>query len=102
MIPKIIHYVWLSGEPFPQETQACLDTWKQVLPDYELVLWDKERIKEIHCTFMEEAISVKKWTYATDYIRLYAVYTYGGIYLDTDVDVFQSFNPFLMDRLFIG
>jgi CDP-glycerol glycerophosphotransferase len=102
MIPKIIHYVWLSGEPFSPETQKCLDTWKKILPDYELVLWDKERIKEIHNTFMEEAISVKKWAFATDYIRLYAVYTYGGIYLDSDVEVFQRFDSFLKDRMFIG
>ena len=43
MIPKIIHYCWLSGDPFPESIQRCIDSWKRVLPDYEIVLWDTKR-----------------------------------------------------------
>ena len=88
MIPKLIHYSWFSGEPYPQFLQECMDTWRKVLPDYEFMLWDAEKLAECHNVFANEAASVKKWAFAADFVRLYAVYHYGGIWLDTDVEMF--------------
>ena len=102
MIPKIIHYSWFSGEPYPAELKACMDTWRRVLPDYEFVLWDAKRLAECGNAFANEAVSVGKWAFAADFVRLYAVYHYGGIWLDTDVEMFKSFDPFLSDGMFIG
>lgn len=102
MIPKIIHYSWFSGEPFPNHIQALMDTWRKKLPDYQFILWDMKKLQETNCTFALEAVSVRKWAFAADFIRLYAVYNYGGIWLDTDVEVFKSFNPFLDNKMFIG
>lgn len=102
MIPKIIHYSWFSGEPFPENIQQMMATWKQVLPDYEFRLWDAESLKSLDMPFANEAIAEKKWAFAADQLRIYAVYTYGGIWLDTDVEVFMSFDPFLSHRFFIG
>ena len=31
MIPKVIHYCWLSGDPIPEKLQRCLDSWKKFL-----------------------------------------------------------------------
>lgn len=95
MIPKIIHYSWISTDEKPLLVQQCMETWKRYLPDYEFVLWDAERInKEIDSVFVEEAIRCKKWAFAADYVRLYAVYTYGGIWLDTDVEMRESLSAF--------
>ena len=102
MIPKLIHYSWFSGEPYPQFLQECMDTWVKVLPDYEFMLWDAEKLAACNNTFANEAVSVKKWAFAADFVRLYAVYHYGGIWLDTDVEMFKSFDPFLNDGMFIG
>jgi hypothetical protein len=102
MIPKIIHYSWFSGNPYPDWIQDCINTWKIYLPDYELVLWNMERLKEIDSVFVEEAISMKKWAFAADYVRLYAIEKYGGIWLDTDIEVFKSFNCLLDCKMFIG
>lgn len=102
MIPKLIHYSWFSGEPFPAHIQALMETWKKYLPDYEFMLWDAKKLKEVNCTFANEAVSVRKWAFAADFIRVYAVYTYGGIWLDTDIEMFKSFDPFLKHRMFIG
>lgn len=102
MIPKIIHYTWFSGEPIPKHLQELMDTWKRVLPDYEFMLWNAERLKDVNNTFANEAISVKKWAFAADVVRCYAVYTYGGIYLDTDVEVLKSFDEYLNSPMFIG
>lgn len=102
MIPKIIHYSWFSGEAYPQWISDCIDTWKKHLPEYEFILWDKERLKEVDSDFVREALSVRKWAFAADYVRLYAVYHYGGIWLDTDVEMFKSLNSVLDCEMFIG
>lgn len=102
MIPKIIHYTWFSNDPYPQMIQDCMDSWKEQLPDYEFVHWDMEKIKEIDNVFLKEALQNKKWAFAADYVRLYALYNFGGIYLDTDVLVYKSFDDLLNNKAFIG
>ena len=102
MIPKLIHYSWFSGEPFPAHIKALMATWKKFIPDYEFMLWDAKKLAEVNCVFANEAVSVRKWAFAADFIRVYAVYTYGGIWLDTDIEMFKSFDPFLDNRMFIG
>ncbi|NNC50712.1 MAG: glycosyl transferase [Flaviramulus sp.] len=101
MIPKIIHYCWLSGDAFPPLIQKCVDTWKEKLPDYEFVLWDTNKFKLESNLWVQQAFENKKYAFAADYIRLYAVYNHGGIYLDTDVEVVKSFND-LLDRPYIA
>ncbi len=102
MIPRIIHYTWFSGDPFPPMIQDCINSWHRYMPEYEYVLWDSERIKEIHSRWLDECLAQKKWAFAADLVRLYAVYNYGGIYLDTDCKVYKSFDPLLSEHSFIG
>lgn len=102
MIPKKIHYIWLSNDPLPPLAKLCLDSWKRRCPDYEIIHWDMARCQKIIDTvpFVREAVSMSKWAFASDYIRLYAVYTEGGVYLDSDVFVYQSFDEFLSNGYF--
>ena len=102
MIPKIIHYSWFSKEPMPDAFIQIMEGWKRVLPDYELKLWDAKALEEANLTFANEALIAKKWAFAADAIRVYAVYRDGGIWLDGDVVAHQSFDPFLKHRMFIG
>lgn len=102
MIPKIIHYIWLGGNPIPKQIQECIDSWKEVMPDFQIIRWDEGKIEELDSVFVKEAIAVKKWAFASDVIRLWALYKYGGIYLDTDVKVMKSFEPLLSEHAFIG
>ena len=102
MIPKIIHYCWLSDEPFPKLVQFCIDSWKRHLPDYEFILWNRDRFDINSCIWVKQAYEEKKYAFAADYIRLYALYNYGGIYLDSDVEVLKSFNPLLHQSYFLG
>lgn len=102
MIPKIIHYTWFSSDPHPAIVKQCIQSWQKFLPDYQFMLWDAEKIKEISSTWLDECLSEKKYAFAADYVRLYAIYNYGGIYLDTDVEVFQSFDSLLSNHCFIG
>lgn len=102
MIPKIIHYVWLGNNPIPESMQKCMNSWKKYMPDYEWMCWNDDSIKEINSIFVNEAIQEKKWAFASDVIRLYAIYNYGGIYMDTDVMVYKSFDSLLNHKAFIG
>lgn len=77
-VPKIIHLMWFSGDEFPEEIKVCLDTWKRILPDYEIRLWTKEMALQTGYSYVKEAIECKKWAFAADVVRLYALFTYGG------------------------
>lgn len=95
MIPKIIHWCWLSDDPVPARLQKCMDSWKVYLPDYEFIHWNFQRFPKGKSKWVDDAFAHKKYAFAADYIRLYALYNYGGIYLDMDVEVLKTFNPFL-------
>lgn len=102
MIPKIIHYCWLSKEPIPNDLLHCMETWEKVLPNYEFILWDFNRFPKNKSQWVSDAFDRKKYAFAADYIRLYSVYHYGGIYLDMDVEVLKPFDALLNNDLMLG
>ena len=102
MIPKILHLCWLSDDPFPPLVEKCVQTWKSILHDYEIMLWNRDRFDIASVPWVSEAFSKKKYAFAADYIRFYALYHYGGIYLDSDVEVLKSFDPLLSKSFFVG
>lgn len=102
MIPKIIHLCWLSGDEYPPLIKKCVDTWKEKLPDYEFILWDTNKFNLEDNIWVKQAFETKKYAFAADYIRLFAVYHYGGIYLDTDIEVLKSFDDLLDRPYFVG
>ncbi|WP_312084010.1 glycosyltransferase family 32 protein [Epilithonimonas hominis] len=95
MIPKIIHYVWLSNDPFPEKIQLCITSWKKYLPDYEIIQWNLENLPIKDELWIRQCCEKRKYAFATDYIRLYVLFYYGGIYLDSDVEVLKSYNDLL-------
>ena len=102
MIPKIIHLCWLSGDPYPPKIAKCIQSWKTFLPDYEIILWDTKRFDLSSSIWVKQAFENKKYAFAADYIRFYALYHYGGIYLDSDVEVLRNFDDLLDLPYFIG
>lgn len=102
MIPKIVHLCWLSGDPYPSKIARCLETWKRYLSNYEIMLWDTNRFDMESSIWVRQAFEKKKYAFAADYIRFYALYHFGGIYLDSDVEVLKSFDDLLDLPYFIG
>ncbi|KML27270.1 MULTISPECIES: glycosyltransferase family 32 protein [Priestia] len=101
-IPKIIHYCWFGGKEKPDIVKRCIDTWKNHLSDYEIIEWN-EKIFDINCnSYVKEAYDSKKFAFVSDYARIHALYNFGGIYLDTDVEVFKSFDNLLHHDSFWG
>lgn len=102
MIPKIIHYCWFGGGQQPQLIRSCIKSWKTIMPDYELKLWNEDNFDVNSIPFVAQAYQEKKWAFVADYVRFYALYNEGGIYLDTDVEVFKRLDPFLHNPFFAG
>lgn len=101
-IPKTIHYFWIGGAPIPERHQKCIDSWKKFCPDYKIIEWNESNYDINKNKYMREAYEQKKWGFVPDYARLDIIYNYGGIYLDTDVEIVKSFDNLLYSEAFIG
>ena len=102
MIPKVIHYCWFGRGPKNELTLKCIDSWKKHLPDYEIKEWNEDNFDVSSYQYAKEALENRKFAFVTDVVRLYALYTEGGIYMDTDVEVLKSYDPFLHHTMFSG
>ena len=102
MIPKKIHYCWFGHGPMPELALRCIESWHNHMPDYEYKLWNEDIFDINSNQYVKEAYEARKFAFVSDYVRLYALLTEGGIYLDTDVEVLKPFNPLLNLSGFIG
>lgn len=93
MIPKIIHYCWFGGNPMPDDVKKYIASWRKYCPDYEIKEWNESNFNLNENDYCREAYEAKKWAFVTDYVRLKALYEYGGIYMDTDVEVIKPLDP---------
>ena len=96
MIPKIIHYCWISGEEnMPDDIKACIESWHKYLPDYQFINWNDSNFDWNICEFTKNCRENNLYAFCSDYVRFWALYNYGGIYLDSDVMVYKSFDELL-------
>ena len=102
MIPKIIHYCWFGRGEKPSQAQMCIESWKKILPEYQLKEWNEDNFDINQNRYVREAYENRKFAFVTDYVRLYALYNEGGVYMDTDVEVLGSYDPFLHHHAFSG
>lgn len=99
MIPKIIHYIWFGKAKKSKVILDCIASWRIHLPEYEIKEWN-ELNTTFDCFYTKQAYLNKGWAFLSDYLRLKCIYEYGGIYLDTDMQVIKSFNPLLNEIFF--
>lgn len=102
MIPKIIHYCWFGNKPLPKLGAECIESWRKYLPDYEIIEWNESNFPIDSISYTKEAAKSEKWAFVSDYARFYILYHYGGIYMDTDVEVLKSLDPLLVHQAFSG
>ena len=72
------------------------------MPDYQIMRWDESTFDYKKYKASKYAYEVKKYALVSDVCRYNVLAEYGGIYLDTDVEVFQSFDRFLDCNFFSG
>lgn len=102
MIPKKIHYCWFGRGPMPELAIDCINSWKKIHPDFEFVLWNEDSFDITSNQYVKEAYDLKKFAFVTDYVRLYALYHHGGVYMDTDVELLKPLDKFLEHDAFTG
>lgn len=101
-IDKRIHCFWFSGEKKPRTYQKCIDSWRKVCPDYEIIEWNADNYDCNKNIFMKKAYEGKKWAFVSDYARLDVIYHFGGIYLDMDVELLKPLDPLLKFKAFFN
>lgn len=102
-IPKIIHYCWFGQSPLPEKAQHCIASWKKFCPDYEIMEWNEQKINLLSAPpYVQQAYAAQKWAFVADYVRLHALIKFGGIYMDTDVELIRSFEPLMNQEAFAG
>lgn len=102
MIPKIIHYCWFGGKPLPKKLETYLESWRRHCSDYEVRVWNETTFDIESHPFTKSAYEAKKYAYVSDYVRAYALYHFGGVYLDTDVEIKNNIDVFLLHEAFSG
>lgn len=100
MIPKIIHYCWVGGNPLPDDAKKCIASWKKFCPDFEIKEWNESNYDFTKSKRMKEAYDNKKWGFVPDYARIDIINTYGGIYMDTDVELIKPIDETVLNNKF--
>lgn len=99
---KKIHYCWFGGKKLPKDVKKCIATWKKWLPDYEIIEWNEDKFDVNSNPFVKKAYENKKWAFVSDYVRTYALYEQGGLYLDTDVKILKDVSKIIDNKLVLG
>ena len=102
MIPKTIHYCWFGRGEMPQLAVDCIASWHKYLPDYDYKIWNEDNFDINAVPYVKEAYESRKFAFVTDYVRLYALFTEGGIYMDTDVEILKPLDDLLSLPAFTG
>lgn len=102
MIPKVIHYCWFGRGRMPDLAMMCLASWSKHLPEYRWQLWNEDSFDVNSVPYVREAYEARKFAFVTDYVRLYALYEYGGVYMDTDVEIIKTLDDLLELPAFSG
>ncbi len=101
-IPKKIHYCWFGKKQIPNQFLKYMESWKKFCPDYEIVRWDESNYDYDKINYTKQAYKEGKWAFVSDYVRLDVVHTYGGIYLDVDVEIMRNLDNLLANQMFCG
>lgn len=102
MIPKIIHYCWFGRGEMPELAKKCISSWHKYMPDWDYKLWNEDNFDTNSTTYTKEAYEAGKYAFVSDYVRLWALFNEGGLYLDVDFEVFKPFDDLLHWDAFAG
>ena len=102
MIPRIINYVWIGDRDIPEPDRSFVAGWSKACPGWEIRRWSPDDVKGEYCRFLRETLAAKKWVFACDWLRLYALSQTGGFYMDTDVELRSSLEQFRDNDLCMG
>jgi len=94
-IPAKIHCFWFSGDEKPDLYKRCLESWYIHCSNFEIIEWNANNYDVTKNRYMLEAFERKKWAFVSDYARLDVLKKEGGVYMDMDVELIASLEPYL-------
>lgn len=101
-IPKIIHLCWFGRGEYPALAVKCINSWKQYLKDYKIMIWNEDTYDVFSSDYTSVAYNARKWAFVSDYVRLDVLSKYGGIYMDTDLEVIKDFSCLLENKRYVS
>ena len=102
MIPKKIHYFWFGKGKKSELTEFCIESWRKIQPDFEIVEWTEDNFDVYSNPFCKEAYEQKKWAFVSDYARAKILFEEGGFYMDTDMELKFPLNEFINKKAICG
>lgn len=100
MIPKIIHYCWFGPGLMPKKHSDMIKQWKRIMPEYQFIKWDESNFDVHSYAYTDKAYKEGKYAFVSDVARCEALDKFGGVYLDTDVDVLEPLDAYLEEKFF--
>lgn len=98
---KTIHYCWFGRGKKPAIVEKCINTWSKTCPDFEITEWNEDNFDVDICPYVKQAYDAKKYAFVSDYARFFVLNKYGGVYLDTDVELIKNVGS-LAEKNFVG
>lgn len=98
---KVIHYCWFGKGKKPTIIEKCMESWTKICPDFKIIEWNENNFDVNICPYVKQAYEAKKYAFVSDYARFYVLNKFGGVYLDTDVELVKSIEP-LLENNFTG
>ena len=104
MIPKILHYIHFGGEETLSDFRKtiCLPSIYKYCVDWEIKIWNEHNLDMEMNNWVKQAYENKQYNYLSDYFRIFLLYKYGGVYIDTDVEIIRPIDNLLCNKAFCG
>ncbi|MCI8482538.1 MAG: glycosyl transferase [Clostridia bacterium] len=101
-IPLTIHYCWFGNKEKPAIVKKCIKSWQEKASNFEIREWNENNFDINMNQYVKEAYKMNQYAFLTDYARLWIIYNYGGIYLDTDVELLKNLDDLLKYEAFFA
>lgn len=102
LIPKKIHYCWFGDNAMSQNEVRCMESWKKFCPDYEIIRWDESNYDCRKTRYLREIYDYGHYSAVSSYARFEVLSEFGGIYLDTDVEIIRNIDELLRLPAYMG
>ncbi len=100
---KYIHYFIDEDSNIPKFSQECLDSWKTNLPDFEVKTWSIKDLDTIDEEIAKKVRDTNIYGLQKIFLEIYAIYKYGGLYIDKNLKLVKSINDLLEESsTFLG
>lgn len=101
-IPHVLHYCWFGRKPKPKLVTQCMLSWKKYLPGWEIKEWNEDNYDVNHSEYAAQAYRSKAYAFVADVARFDILHRYGGVYVDTDVELIRPIPEEILEHPAFG